>query len=390
MYYNNFFTTDDHRERNPWPQESWQIKPLRWHPASTIFGAIFEVDRKQARLAELEAATAKQGLWDSPEKAESLLKERKALETVLAKWDDIAKSLEDLRAYLELYDETQDPSLAAEIEQHADSLSVRLDEMEMERMLGGENDDRNAIITIQPGAGGTESQDWAEMLLRMYTRFVDRSGFDLEVIERQAGEDAGIKSVTLLVSGNHPYGYLKAESGVHRLVRISPFDANKRRHTSFASVFVSPEIDDNVQIQINESDLKIDTLRSSGAGGQHVNKVESAVRITHEPTGTTVLCQQERSQHKNRAMAMNILRSKLYELEMRQRAEKAAEAHKSKKDIAWGSQIRSYVLAPYRMVKDHRTGHETGNVDVVLDGDIIAFIRKYLLAAGAQGEQRSA
>jgi peptide chain release factor 2 len=262
--------------------------------------------------------------------------------------------------------------------------------MEMERMLGGENDDRNAIITIQPGAGGTESQDWAEMLLRMYTRFADRNGFDLEVIERQAGEDAGIKSVTLLVSGNHPYGYLKAESGVHRLVRISPFDANKRRHTSFASVFVSPEIDDDVQIQINESDLKIDTLRSSGAGGQHVNKVESAVRITHEPTGTTVLCQQERSQHKNRAMAMKILRSKLYELEMRQRAEKAAEAHKSKKDIAWGSQIRSYVLAPYRMVKDHRTGHETGNVDVVLDGDIIAFIRKYLLTAGAQGEQRSA
>ncbi|MGA7105473.1 MAG: peptide chain release factor 2 [Candidatus Deferrimicrobiaceae bacterium] len=349
-----------------------------------------EVERKQARLAELEAETAKQGLWDSPEKAESLLKERKALETVLAKWDDIAKSLEDLRAYLELYDETHDPSLAAEIEQHADSLSERFDEMEMERMLGGENDERNAIITIQPGAGGTESQDWAEMLLRMYTRFVDRNGFDLEVIERQAGEDAGIKSVTLLVSGNHPYGYLKAESGVHRLVRISPFDANKRRHTSFASVFVSPEIDDDVQIQINESDLKIDTLRSSGAGGQHVNKVESAVRITHEPTGTTVLCQQERSQHKNRATAMKILRSKLYEIEMRQRAEKAAEAHKSKKDIAWGSQIRSYVLAPYRMVKDHRTGHETGNVDIVLDGDIIAFIRKYLLTAGAQGEQRSA
>jgi peptide chain release factor 2 len=329
-------------------------------------------------------------LWDSPEKAESLLKERKALETVLTKWADIAKSLDDLRAYLELHEETQDSSLADEIEQEADSLSVRLDEMEMERMLGGENDDRNAIVTIHAGAGGTESQDWAEMLLRMYTRFVDRNGFDAEVIEQQPGEDAGIKSVTLLVSGNHPYGYLKAESGVHRLVRISPFDANKRRHTSFASVFVSPEIDDDVQIQINESDLRIDTLRSSGAGGQHVNKVESAVRITHDPTGITVLCQQERSQHKNRAMAMKILRSKLYELEMRQRAEKAAEAHKSKKDIAWGSQIRSYVLAPYRMVKDHRTGHETGNVEAVLDGDIIAFIRKYLLAAGAQGEQRSA
>ncbi len=358
--------------------------------ASTIFGATFEVEHKKARLAELEEATAKEGLWDFPEKAEALLKERKALETVLAKWADIARSLEDLHAYLELYDEKEDPSLAAEIEQHADSLSARLDDMEMERMLGGENDDRNAIVTIHAGAGGTESQDWAEMLLRMYTRFADRSGFGVEVVERQEGEEAGIKSATLLVSGDHPYGYWKAESGVHRLVRISPFDANKRRHTSFASVFVSPEIDDNVEIQINESDLKIDTLRSSGAGGQHVNKVESAVRITHEPSGVTVLCQQERSQHKNRATAMKILRSKLYELEMRQRAEKVAEAHKTKKEIGWGSQIRSYVLAPYRMVKDHRTGHETGNVDAVLDGELIGFIRKYLLSASAEGEQRSA
>ncbi len=357
---------------------------------STIFGATFEVERKKARLAELEEATAKEGLWDSPEKAESLLKERKGLETILAKWADIAKSLEDLHAYLELYDEKEDPSLATEIEQHADSLSARLDDMEVERMLGGENDERNAIVTIHAGAGGTESQDWAEMLLRMYTRFADRSGYGVEVVERQEGEEAGIKSATILVSGDHPYGYWKAESGVHRLVRISPFDANKRRHTSFASVFVSPEIDDNVQIQINDSDLKIDTLRSSGAGGQHVNKVESAVRITHEPSGVTVLCQQERSQHKNRATAMKILRSKLYELEMRQRAAKVAEAHKTKKEIAWGSQIRSYVLAPYRMVKDHRTGHETGNVDAVLDGELIAFIRKYLLSAGAEGEQRSA
>ncbi len=358
--------------------------------ASVIYGATFEVERKKARLAELEVAAAMEGFWDSPERAESLLKERKGLETILAKWNDAEKSLEDLRAYLELHEESDDPSLADEIGQLADSLSARLDDMEMERMLGGENDDRNAIVTIHAGAGGTESQDWAEMLLRMYTRFADRSGFGVEVIERQEGEEAGIKSVTVLLSGDHPYGFLKAESGVHRLVRISPFDANKRRHTSFASVFVSPEIDEDVQIHINESDLKIDTLRSGGAGGQHVNKVESAVRITHGPTGVTVLCQQERSQHKNRAMAMKILRSKLYELEMRQRAEKAAEAHKSKKDIAWGSQIRSYVLAPYRMVKDHRTGHETGNVDAVLDGDIIAFIRKYLLSAGAESEQRSA
>jgi peptide chain release factor 2 len=249
-------------------------------------------------------------------------------------------------------------------------------------MLGGEFDGANAIVTIHAGAGGTESQDWAEMLFRMYTRFCDRQGFSIEVADRQEGEEAGIKSATILMSGENAYGYMKAESGVHRLVRISPFDANQRRHTSFASVFVSPEIDDNVEIVVNESDLRVDTLRSGGAGGQHVNKTESAVRLTHLPTGVVVLCQQERSQIKNRAMAMKILRSKLYELEMRQRAEKVQEAHKSKKDIAWGSQIRSYVLAPYRLVKDHRTGHEVGNVDAVLDGDIMEFIRTYLLSGG--------
>jgi peptide chain release factor 2 len=353
---------------------------------SRRFGATFEVDTRIARRKELDAEVARDGFWDAPEGAERILRERKGIETFLGRWDALASSLADLRAYLDLADETGDEALNAEIEQHLSSVSESLDALELDRMLSGENDARNAIVTIHAGAGGTESQDWAEMLLRMYSRFADRNGFGMELVERQEGEEAGIKSATFLLSGDHPYGYLKAEGGVHRLVRISPFDANKRRHTSFASVFVSPEVDDDVQIQISESDLKIDTLRSGGAGGQHVNKVESAVRITHIPSGVVVLCQQERSQGKNRSLAMKILRSKLYELEMRQRAEKAMEAHKTKKDIAWGSQIRSYVLAPYRMVKDHRTGHETGNVDAVLDGDILDFIRAYLLAGGPVGE----
>jgi len=341
-------------------------------------------------LTAIEATVSREGFWDSPEKAEPVLKERKSLETFLSRWTEIETGIADLRAYLELYEESEDSSLATEIGRHIEAISGELDSVEMERMLGGENDARNAILSIHAGAGGTESQDWAEMLLRMYTRFADRNGYGLELLERQEGDEAGIKSATLMISGDHPYGYLKAENGVHRLVRISPFDANKRRHTSFASVFVSPEIDDDVQIQINDSDLKIDTLRSGGAGGQHVNKVESAVRITHLPSGVVVLCQQERSQHKNRAMALKILRSKLYEIEMRERMEKAQEAHRSKKDIAWGSQIRSYVLAPYRMVKDHRTGHETGNVDAVLDGDLVEFIRKYLLGGGEESKGQAA
>jgi peptide chain release factor 2 len=352
--------------------------------AHARFGVIFDVDQKLARQAELEAIAARDGFWDSPEKAEPILKERKSIETFLEKWNSLESSLADLRAYLDLYDEAADPALESEIEGHLRTVADRFDELEMERMLSGEGDALNAIVTINAGAGGTESQDWAEMLLRMYNRFCDRNGYSLELTERQDGEEAGIKSATFLMSGDHAYGYMKAEGGVHRLVRISPFDANKRRHTSFASVFVSPEIDDNVEITISDSDLRVDTLRSGGAGGQHVNKTESAVRLTHLPTGLAVLCQQERSQHKNKAMAMKILRSKLYELEMRQRAEKVQEIHKNKKDIAWGSQIRSYVLAPYRMVKDHRTGHETGNVDAVLDGDIMAFIHKYLLSGGAE------
>lgn len=250
---------------------------------------------------------------------------------------------------------------------------------ELTMLLGGPDDRRNAIVILHPGAGGTEAQDWAEILLRMYLRWCDRRGYRKEILEYQPGEEAGLKSVTFLVEGDYAYGYLKAEAGIHRLVRISPFDANSRRHTSFASVFVYPEVDDDIKIEIDDADLRVDTYRSSGAGGQHVNKTDSAVRLTHFPSGIVVACQNERSQHKNRAMAMKILKSRLYELEIEKQKEKMESYHKTKKDIAWGSQIRSYVLHPYRMVKDHRTNIEIGNADGVLDGDIDEFIQGYLL-----------
>jgi len=258
-------------------------------------------------------------------------------------------------------------------------VSCEMAQTELTLLLGDPDDRRNAIVILHPGAGGTEAQDWAEILLRMYLRWCDRRGYRTEILEYQPGEEAGVKSVTFLVEGDYAYGYLKAEAGIHRLVRISPFDANSRRHTSFASVFVYPEVDDDIKIEIDDADLRVDTYRSSGAGGQHVNKTDSAVRLTHFPSGIVVACQNERSQHKNRAMAMKILKSRLYELEIEKQKEKMESYHKTKKDIAWGSQIRSYVLHPYRMVKDHRTNIEIGNADGVLDGDIDEFIQGYLL-----------
>ena len=258
-------------------------------------------------------------------------------------------------------------------------VSREMAQTELTLLLGDPDDRRNAIVILHPGAGGTEAQDWAEILLRMYLRWCDRRGYRKEILEYQPGEEAGVKSVTFLVEGDYAYGYLKAEAGIHRLVRISPFDANSRRHTSFASVFVYPEVDDDIKIEIDDADLRVDTYRSSGAGGQHVNKTDSAVRLTHFPSGIVVACQNERSQHKNRAMAMKILKSRLYELDIEKQKEKMESYHKTKKHIAWGSQIRSYVLHPYRMVKDHRTNIEIGNADGVLDGDIDEFIQGYLL-----------
>lgn len=291
--------------------------------------------------------------------------------------------LDDARVYVDLAADG-DPEATGEARATLQRLSQEVERLELERLLGGEHDPGNAILTLHPGAGGLEAQDWAEMLMRMYLRWAERRGYKTEVVDLQPGEGAGIKSATLLIEGPYAYGYLKAEAGIHRLVRISPFDANARRHTSFASVFVYPEIEEDIEVEINEGDLRIDTYRASGAGGQHVNKTDSAVRITHLPTGIVVACQNERSQHKNKAMAMKILRARLYELEQQKQQERLAELDKSKKDIAWGSQIRSYVLHPYRLVKDHRTGVEIGNADGILDGDLDPFIEAYLRQQAAE------
>ncbi len=276
-------------------------------------------------------------------------------------------------------EEGEDQETLDEVNELLPDIAKQIDQMEFARMLSGEHDANNAALSINAGSGGTEAQDWAEMLLRMYLRYCERKGFKTELTEYQAGDDAGMKSATFTITGDYAYGYLKAESGVHRLVRISPFDSNARRHTSFTSVFVFPELDDSIEVEIEEKDLKVDTFRASGAGGQHINKTDSAIRITHVPTGTVVACQNERSQHKNRATAMKQLKARLYELEMRKKEEEAAAFSEDKKEIGWGSQIRSYVLHPYRMVKDHRTNHETGNTDAVLDGDLEGFIEAYLL-----------
>ena len=280
--------------------------------------------------------------------------------------------------------------MAKEAEEKLNEASEAIRKAEVRRMLSGEHDRLNAIVSIHPGAGGTEAQDWADILMRMYLRWVELKGFKAEVVDFLPGDEAGVKSVTFTVTGEYAYGYLKAEVGVHRLVRISPFDSNKRRHTSFASVFVYPEIEDDIEVEINEADLRVDTYRSSGAGGQHVNKTDSAVRLTHMPTGIVVACQNERSQHKNKATAMKLLRARIYELKLEEQEAKMQEFSKDKRDIAWGSQIRSYVMQPYRLIKDHRTGFETGNIDPVLDGALDGFIEAYLQMRSGGGKAKEA
>jgi peptide chain release factor 2 len=312
------------------------------------------------------------------------MREKKRLENVLATEADLIRRTEDISAYFDLAREGE--NVDADLRKEIESLRQLVERLETETLLSGENDSRNAIVTIHPGAGGTESQDWADMLLRMYLRWAERQGFQTVLYDYQPGDEAGLKSATFAVNGDYAFGLLNSEIGVHRLVRISPFDQAKRRHTSFASVFVSPEIDDTIEVIIKPEDIRVDTYRSSGKGGQHVNTTDSAVRITHIPTGLVASCQNERSQHKNRERAMSMLRSKLYEYEMEKRREETKKIEDSKLDINFGSQIRSYVLQPYRLIKDHRTKIEVGDVDRVLDGDLQPFIRGYLVMR--RGEKR--
>ena len=321
-----------------------------------------------------------ENFWSEQEKAREILKEKNKLETIVNAWTKLINEIGDIEILYSLASDENDEDTIAEIEKDIDGLksSVRTEELKL--MLGSEQDLMNAIMTIHAGAGGTEAQDWAEMLLRMYLRWTERKGFSTTIIDYQPGDEAGVKSVSLTIEGEYAYGYAKAEIGIHRLVRISPFDSGARRHTSFASVFVYPEVDDEISIEIDDNDLRIDTYRSTGAGGQHVNKTDSAVRITHMPTGIVVQCQNERSQHKNKAMAMKFLKSRLYEIEIQEQKKKIDELNKTKKEISWGSQIRSYILHPYKLVKDHRTNLEAGNANRVLDGDIDDFIEAYLLS----------
>ena len=317
-------------------------------------------------------------MWSNPAASQPLMRDRKRLETLIADDEELVRRTGDIEAYFELAREGED--VLADLERDMKSLSTFTEELEARTMLSGEADPLNAIVTVHPGAGGTESQDWAEMLLRMYLRWAEQQGFKTEMNDYQDGEEAGIKSATFTISGEYAFGLLSGESGVHRLVRISPFDSAKRRHTSFASVFVSPEIDDSIQVDIRPEDLRVDTYRSGGKGGQHVNTTDSAVRMTHIPTGIVVQCQNERSQHKNREKAMKMLRSRLYEYELEKKRAESKKLEDSKLDINFGSQIRSYVLQPYRMAKDHRTKVEVGDVDKVLDGYLEPFLRGYLLA----------
>ena len=360
--------------------EELRLRLLQSDEAVTDLAEALDVDKMRADIVTLEEETTGEKFWEDLENSQKVLKQISYLKNKVTAYDKLKQDYEDTLVMIELADEENDLSLVDECTEGVERVEKELSTMSLGTLLTGEYDSKNAILTFHAGAGGTEAQDWVEMLFRMYNHWAESHGYKVKTLDFLDGEEAGLKSATILVEGINAYGFLKSESGVHRLVRISPFDSSGRRHTSFASCEVMPEIDDSIQIEIRDEDLKVDTYRSGGAGGQHVNKTESAIRITHIPTGIIVACQNERSQHQNREMAMRMLRSKLIEIKEREHLDKIEDIKGNQKDIAWGSQIRSYVFMPYTLVKDHRTGFEVGNVNAVMDGDLDGFINAYLKA----------
>lgn len=345
---------------------------------SAFFGGHFEIEKKKSDIKELEGKSAQADFWNDPSSARELMSKLNSAKKAVQKWEKLAQEFQDISALEELSKSENDESLMAETAASSEKLAQEINTLEIETKLAGEYDRNNAIVSIHAGAGGTESCDWAEMLLRMYSRWSEKKGFKITITDILPGEEAGVKGVTILIEGEYAYGLLQSEIGVHRLVRISPFDANKRRHTSFSSVDVIPEMEEDSEINIEEKDLRIDTYRASGHGGQHVNKTDSAVRITHLPTGIVIACQNERSQHKNKAMAMKLLKAQLFELEREKKRQVIEKHYDEKGAISWGNQIRSYVFMPYQLVKDHRTAKEIPQVDIVMDGGIDPFISSYL------------
>jgi peptide chain release factor 2 len=357
---------------------------MSWNSGSIRSEGFFDLDEKHHRLVELEAKQADPSFWSRAEEARQVVQDIKGLKAWLNPEADLARRLGDARAMVELLEAEPDAELEEELRRETDALGKAVEAFELQAMLQGPDDAGDAIVTIHPGAGGTESQDWAEMLLRMYVRWAERHGFQVAILDRVDGEEAGIKSASIEIKGQYAYGFLKAEKGVHRLVRISPFDSQARRHTSFASVFVYPDIDDTIEVDLRDEDIRMDVFRASGAGGQHVNKTSSAVRLTHIPTGIVVACQQERSQGKNKATAMKMLRAALYQKKLEEQEAQRAKLEATKTDNSWGNQIRSYVFQPYTMVNDHRTELKVGDVQRVMDGDLDEFIEAYLKQYGSQ------
>ena len=364
--------------------DEFKLKIAALEPGLKDLGQALKLDDTRTELVELEVQTAADGFWDDLKNSQKVLQRTKQLQQKCESYDRLFSRWEDLATLCEMAMEEKDESLLPEISSEYTEIETVLEEMRLTTLLAGEYDSQSAILSLNAGAGGTEAQDWAQMLYRMYTRWAERHGYTVSLLDYQDGEEAGIKSATISIEGLNAYGYLKSEGGIHRLVRISPFDASGRRHTSFAAVEVMPDLDDTVEVDIRPEDLRVDTFRASGAGGQHVNKTESAIRVTHLPTGVVVACQTERSQHQNRDTAMRMLRSRLIEIKEREQLDKIEDIKGEQRSIEWGSQIRSYVFMPYTLAKDHRTNFENGNINAVMDGDIDGFINAYLKMQAGQ------